>query len=45
VRKHAIDFEDAVSIFDDDVMTVEDDRFEYEDRRFITLGLLMSRVI
>ena len=45
VRKHAIDFVDAVSIFDGDVITVEDDRFEYEERRFITLGLLMGRVI
>jgi uncharacterized DUF497 family protein len=44
-RKHAIDFADAVTIFDGQIVTIEDDRFEYEDRRFITLGLLRGYVI
>jgi uncharacterized DUF497 family protein len=27
LRKHAIDFADAVGIFDGDTLTIEDDRF------------------
>lgn len=44
-QKHAIDFEDAVTIFDGDTVTVEDDRFLYNEPRFITLGLLNGRVV
>ncbi len=44
-RKHAIDFEDAISIFDGRFLTVEDDRFEYEESRFISFGLVMGVVI
>ncbi len=37
VKKHGIDFADAVSIFSDDLaLTVPDERFEEE--RFITIG-------
>ena len=37
LRKHGIDFADAVSVFADDAaITVEDKRFEEE--RFITIG-------
>ncbi len=45
VRKHAIDFEDAISIFDGKFVTVEDDRFEYEESRYISFGLVMGIVI
>lgn len=45
IRNHAIDFEDATTIFDADFITVEDDRFDYGEQRFITLGLLKGRVI
>ncbi len=45
VRKHAIDFEDAVTIFDNDIVTVEDNRYEYDESRYMTLGLLNGRVI
>jgi uncharacterized protein len=37
LRKHGIDFADAVSLFSDDLaITVSDERFEEE--RFITIG-------
>ncbi len=45
VRNHAIDFEDAMTIFDRDIVTVEDNRFDYGEQRFITFGLLKGRVI
>lgn len=45
IRNHAIDFVDAIAIFDSDTVTIEDNRFEYEEQRFITLGLLRGRVI
>ena len=45
IRKHAVDFRDAVTIFDGDIVTVEDDRFDYGEQRFITLGLLKGRVV
>ncbi len=45
VHKHAIDFQDAIAIFDGDIVIVEDDRFDYGEQRFITLGLLKGRVI
>jgi uncharacterized protein len=38
LRKHGIDFADAVSAFYDDLaITIEDERFEEE--RFITIGV------
>ena len=45
IRNHAIDFMDAITIFDSDTVTIEDNRFEYGEQRFITLGLLKGRVI
>lgn len=45
VHKHAIDFCDAVEIFDGDTVTMVDDRFEYEKERFIAFGLLREHVI
>jgi len=45
IRKHAIDFRDAVTIFAGDIVSVEDDRFDYGEQRFITLGLLKGRVV
>lgn len=45
LRRHALDFVDAITIFDGEIVTVEDDRFEYEEQRFMTLGMLGGRVI
>nr|WP_283755522.1 BrnT family toxin [Roseofilum acuticapitatum] len=45
LRKHGIDFIDVPRVFDGDIITVEDDRFDYGEQRFITLGLLQSRVV
>lgn len=45
IQKHAVDFQDAIAIFDGGIVTVEDDRFDYGEKRFISLGLLRGRVI
>lgn len=45
VRKHGIDFQDAVQIFEGDTLLKEDDRLDYGERRFVSLGLLQGRVI
>jgi uncharacterized DUF497 family protein len=45
LRKHAIDFIDAVAVFDGVFVTIEDERFEYEEPRFVTLGSLKGRII
>ncbi len=38
LRKHGIDFADAVSVFSDDLaITISDERFDEE--RFITVGI------
>lgn len=38
LRKHGVDFADAVSVFSDDLaITIPDDRFDEE--RFITMGM------
>jgi uncharacterized protein len=38
LRKHGIDFADAVSVFSDDLaLTISDERFDEE--RFVTIGL------
>ncbi len=45
LRKHGIDFADAVSVFSDDLaITIPDERFDEE--RFITVGLdALGRVL
>ncbi len=45
LRKHGIDFADAVQVFDGLTVTLEDSRFEYGETRFLTLGLLRTHVV
>lgn len=45
IKKHGIDFVDVPAMFDGVAVTIEDDRFAYAEDRYITLGLLKSRVI
>jgi len=45
IHKHGIDFAGVEEVFDGYTVTVEDDRFDYGERRFITVGLLASRVV
>ena len=45
IRKHGIDFLEAVHIFDGDVIIIEDDRYNYGETRHIAIGLLQERVI
>lgn len=45
VRKHGIDFVGCEVVFEGFTVTVEDDRFDYGEQRFVTFGLLESRVV
>ncbi len=45
LRKHGIDFADAVHVFDGLTVTLEDTRFDYGETRFLTLGLLRTHVV
>ena len=45
LRKHGIDFRDALNVFNGRTLTYEDDRFSYRERRFITIGLLRATVV
>lgn len=40
-----LDFADVPAIFDGTTLTIEDARYDYGEQRFITFGLLQSRVI
>jgi len=43
--KHGLDFADAPAVFAGATFTFEDDRFDYEEQQFITLGMLIGRVV
>ena len=43
--KHGLSFEDAEQVFSGPCVTFLDDRFDYGEERFITLGLLVGRVV
>ena len=45
IQKHGIDFIGVEKVFAGKTVTIPDDRFDYGESRFITLGLLMGRVI
>lgn len=45
IQKHAIDFVDAVEVFDGNTVTVEDNRLDYGEQRYIVLGLMRGRII
>lgn len=45
IAKHGLNFKDAEIVFDGPCVTFEDDRFDYGERRYVTLGLLSTRVV
>lgn len=45
LRKHNLDFVDAITVLEGAVMTFEDDRFDYTEDRFVSLGLLQDSVV
>ena len=45
LRKHGIDFADAVEVFDGLTVTIEDTRFDYGETRYLTLGLFRTHVV
>jgi uncharacterized DUF497 family protein len=40
IRKHGIDFQDAVDIFSHPVLTAVDERFLYDEERWVAIGLV-----
>jgi uncharacterized protein len=40
LKKHGVDFVEAMLIFENDVLTVEDMRQDYGERRFRSIGLV-----
>ena len=44
-KKHGLSFEEVELIFAGPCVTFDDNRFDYDEDRFITLGLLQSRVV
>jgi uncharacterized DUF497 family protein len=45
VRKHGLDFADAVSVFSGITYTIEDRRFDYGEQRFVTFGMVRNLVV
>jgi uncharacterized protein len=45
LRERSIDFRDAKEVFDGPAWTFEDRRFDYPEDRFITVGLLVGRMV
>jgi uncharacterized DUF497 family protein len=45
IKKHGIDFINALIIFDGYTLTIEADRYNYGEERFITFGILDGRVV
>lgn len=43
--KHGLDFADAEIVFEGVTLTFEDTRFDYGEPRFITFGLLDTRLV
>ncbi len=45
LQKHGVDFADAESVFSGPTFTFEDDRKNYGEQRWVTLGLLVDKVM
>ncbi len=45
LRKHGLDFADAEAVFSGHTVTFEDVRRDYGEQRFLSFGLLQSRVV
>lgn len=45
LQDHEVDFLDAALVFDDPSIITEDMRFEYPEQRFLTYGLIDSRLM
>ena len=45
VAKHGLNFQDAERVLNGACITFMDDRFDYGEERFVSLGLLESRVM
>jgi uncharacterized DUF497 family protein len=45
IRKHGIDFADAIEAFDHPMLTMIDDREDYGEERWLGIGLMQSRMI
>ena len=44
IRKHGIDFADAIDVFNHPVLTLLDDREDYSEERWVAIGWMQSLV-
>ncbi|MCV6627508.1 MAG: BrnT family toxin [Cellvibrionaceae bacterium] len=44
IKKHGIDFNDAIDVFNHPLLTVQDTRFNYEEERWLALGRIYRLV-
>lgn len=45
IEKHGLSFEFAEQVFAGEIITFEDNRYPYGEKRYITYGLLVSRLV
>ena len=45
LKRHGLDFVDAIAVFGGLTFSYEDDRFSYKEQRFVTLGLLAGTTV
>jgi len=45
IRKHEIDFVDAIEVFQHPILTNIDTRENYKEERWISIGQILSRII
>ena len=45
LARRGLDFADAARVFDGPTFTFEDDRRDYGEQRWVTLGLLLEKVV
>ena len=45
IRKHGIDFSDAIEVFDHPMLTMIDDGEDYGEERWLGVGLMQGRTI
>ena len=45
IRKHGVDFADAIKVFDGDFIETEDSRRDYGERRFRVIGDLDGDIV
>ena len=45
IRKHGIDFADAIEVFEYPMLTLQDEREDYSEERWVGIGQMRGRTI